>query len=635
MPLSNRLSTLATVALLLLSSPALAQQRERGQVPVRYQWNLADLYPSDEAWRAARDKAAAEIQTLDRYKGTLASSPAAMLTALDAVFGVRKEFGRLSSYASMKSDQDKRDAKYQALQQEVQQLAATLGAKTAWLEPEVLAMDRAKIDGFLKQQPKLGVYRMYLDDIVRRQAHTLDEAGERVIADAGLMSPGPGNVYGIFSDAEFPYPTVTLSDGSSVRLDKANFTKYRQALDRGDRRKVFGEFFGALAKYRGTFGATYNAAVQRDEFYTKARKYDSAVASALDQSNLPVAVYRRLVDGVNANLATLHRYLRLRQRILGLDQLHYYDVYVPLVGNVDLEYPIEKAEKDIVAAEAPLGPEYQATIRKAFDSRWIDLYPTPGKRSGAYSDGSAYDVHPYMLINYNGRYDDMSTLAHELGHTMQSYLSNRTQPYPTADYPIFVAEVASTFNEALLLHYELGQIKDDATRLAILGNYLENARGTVFRQVQFAEFELRAHQMAEKGEPLTGDSLSKLYLDLTRKYYGHDQGVCVIDDEMASEWAYIPHFYLDFYVFQYATSFAASQALSEKVLAGDQAATARYLRFLSAGGSRYPIELLKDAGVDMTTSEPLDLTIRKMNRVMDEIEQILDRQGKGKSQAGK
>src|SRR5439155_1421075 len=279
----------------------------------------------------------------------------------------------------------------------------------------------------------------------------------------------------------------------------------------------------------------------------------------------------------------------------------------------------------VLAAVAPPGPEYQAVIQRAYNERWIDLFPNDGKRSGAYSDGAAYDVHPYMLINYNGKYTDVSTLAHELGHTMQSYFSNKTQPYPLANYPIFVAEVASTFNESLLIDYMLANIKDDETRLSLLGNYLENIKATVFRQTQFAEFELRMHEMAQKGQPITGDALSKLYLEITKKYYGHDQGVSIVDDYIANEWSYIPHFYRDFYVYQYATSFTASMALSEKVISGDPAATKRYLAFLSAGGSKYPIDLLKDAGVDMTTSEPLDLTIKPMNRVMDEIDAIVAR----------
>jgi oligoendopeptidase F len=303
--------------------------------------------------------------------------------------------------------------------------------------------------------------------------------------------------------------------------------------------------------------------------------------------------------------------------------LHYYDLYAPLVPAADLTYTPQEAETQVLAALAPLGSDYTAAINRAFNEHWIDLMPTDGKKSGAYSNGAAYDVHPYMLINFNGKYADVSTVAHELGHTMQSYLANKAQPFHLSQYPIFVAEVASTFNEALLIDHMLKTDMGDAARLSLLGNYLENIKGTVFRQTQFAEFELRAHQMAEKGEPLTGESLDKLYLEITRKYYGHDKGICIVDDYVQHEWAFIPHFYLDFYVFQYATSFTASAALSEKVLAGDANLTKRYLAFLSAGGSKYPIDLLKDAGVDMTTSEPLQLTLKKMNRVMDEMEALL------------
>ncbi|HET9833287.1 MAG TPA: M3 family oligoendopeptidase, partial [Vicinamibacterales bacterium] len=372
-----------------------------------------------------------------------------------------------------------------------------------------------------------------------------------------------------------------------------------------------------------TFGTTMNTEVQKVLFYTKARHYGSALETELDGPNIPTSVYMRLIDGVNKNLPTFHRYLKLRKRMMGLDDLHYYDLYAPLVASVKLEYTPEEAQKLVLGAVAPLGPDYQKTIQKAFDDRWIDLLPNTGKRSGAYSSGGVYDVHPYMLINYNGKYADVSTLAHELGHTMQSYFSNHTQPYPNAGYPIFVAEVASTFNESLLNDYMLKQIKDDATRLSVLGDYLENIKGTVFRQTQFAEFELRMHEMAQKGQPLTGDSLAKLYFDITKRYYGHDQKICIVDDYVAHEWSYVPHFYRDFYVFQYATSFTASEALAAKVKAGDPAATKRYLAFLSAGGSKDPIDLLQDAGVDMTTDEPLDLTVASMNRVMDEMERIL------------
>jgi oligoendopeptidase F len=382
-------------------------------------------------------------------------------------------------------------------------------------------------------------------------------------------------------------------------------------------------FFKALGSFSRTFGTTMNAEAQKVLFYTKARKYGTALEESLDGPNIPVSVYTRLIEGMNRNLPAFHRYLRLRKRMMGVERLHYYDLYAPLVSSVKLEYTPEDAQRLVLGAVAPLGPEYASVIERAFKERWIDLLPNDGKRSGAYSSGGVYDVHPYMLINFNGKYSDVSALAHELGHTMQSYFSNHTQPYPMAGYPIFVAEVASTFNESLLNDYMLKQIKDDDSRLSLLGNYLENIKGTVFRQTQFAEFELRMHEMAQKGQPVTGDALAKLYLDITRRYYGHDQGVCIVDDYVAHEWSMIPHFYRDFYVFQYATSFTASEALAAKVKSGDAAATKRYLAFLGAGGSKYPIDLLKDAGVDMTTGEPLDLTVRSMNRVMDEMEKLL------------
>jgi oligoendopeptidase F len=382
-------------------------------------------------------------------------------------------------------------------------------------------------------------------------------------------------------------------------------------------------FFGALGSFSRTYGTTMNSEVERAMYFARARKYPTTLAATLDVPNIPVSVYMRLIDGVGRNLPTFHRYLNLRKKMMGLDELHYYDLYAPLVESVDLEYSPEDAQKHVLAAVAPLGADYQSVVQRSFTDNWIDLFPNEGKRSGAYSNGGAYDVHPYILMNYNGRYDDVSTLAHELGHTMQSHYSNKTQPYPLAGYPIFVAEVASTFNEALLLDYMLKTITEPDARLSLLGNYLEGIKGTVFRQTQFAEFELRMHEMAEKGQPITGDALAKLYLDITKRYYGHDRGVSIVDDYIAHEWSYIPHFYRSFYVFQYATSFTASAALVDKVKAGDPDAVRKYLAFLSAGGSKYPIDLLKDAGVDMTTDEPLNLAMKEMNRVMDEMEKIL------------
>lgn len=604
------------------------QERDRSKIPDQYKWDLTHIYPTDEAWKKAKEQLVAEIPGIEKYKGTLGSSAQQLLGCLELSSHLGKEFNRLYVYASMNSDQDTRDSKYLAMQQEMGQIGAELGAKASFIEPEILKINRAAIDSYIKQEKKLEVYRLYLDDILRRQAHTGTEGEEKIIADAGLIADGAQSIYGIFSDAEFPYPDVTLSDEKTVKLDKATFNRLRPSTNREDRKKVFAAFFGRLNDYRRTFGTQLYTEVKKNMFYMKARKYNSSLQGALDANNIPVEVYHSLVDNVNKNLSTFHRYLNLRKRILGIDQLHYYDLYAPLLSNVDLKYSIEESEKNIIASLAPLGQDYQSVIKKAFNERWIDMYPTEGKRTGAYSNGGAYDVHPYMLLNYNSKYDDMSTLSHELGHTMQSYYSNKTQPYPTANYPIFVAEVASTFNEALLIDYMLKQIKDDNVRLSLLGNYLEGIKGTVFRQTQFAEFEMRIHEKAEKGEALTGDALNELYFEITKKYYGHDKGVCIVDDEIKTEWAFIPHFYYNFYVYQYATSFTASAALSEQVMAGDKTATKRYLDFLSAGGSDYPIELLKKAGVDMTTSQPLELTMKKMNRVIDEMEKILDRMKK-------
>jgi oligoendopeptidase F len=617
--------TFVAGSLVMLTVVAGAQERDRSKIPDTLKWNLSDLYPSDAAWRTAKDRIAADISSLRQFRGKLTSSAATLADGLDRLFALDKELSRVAVYASLEADQDTRDSQHQGMRQEMTQIGATFGAEAAYFEPEILKAGKGAVEALIASEPRLTVYRFYLSDIVRRQAHTLSDSEEKLLADAGPLGSGPSSTYNIFSNADFPYPTVTLSDGRAVKLDQAAFGDLRALPNRSDREKVMAAYFGSLAAFSRTFGTTMNAEVQKVAFYTKARKYQSSLEGSLDGANIPVSVYTRLIDGVNRHLPAFHRYLKLRQRMMGLDQLHYYDLYAPLVSSVKQQYTPEEAQKLVLGAVEPLGPEYASIIERAFKNRWIDLLPSEGKASGAYSSGGAYDVHPYMLINFNGKYTDVSTLAHELGHTMQSYFSNKTQPYPMAGYPIFVAEVASTFNESLLNNYMLKQIKDDDARLSLLGNYLENIKGTVFRQTQFAEFELRMHEMAQKGEPITGESLAKLYMGITRRYYGHDQKICIVDDYVAHEWSYIPHFYRDFYVFQYATSFTASEALAAKVKAGDAGATKRYLAFLNAGGSKYPIDLLKDAGVDMTTDEPLDLTVRTMNSVMDEMEKILAR----------
>jgi oligoendopeptidase F len=616
---------LVVAAVSAVTISGLAQERDRSKVPEKYKWNLADLYPSDAAWRSAKDNAAAELPRAGTFKGKLASSPATLANALETMSGLDKQMSRLFAYANMLADQDTRDSQHQGMKQEMVQLYSDFAAQASFIEPEILRFPMGTIAKFLAAEPRLKVYEFYLKDIERRAAHTLSEAEEKLLADVGPLAGTASNTYGIIANADLPFPTVTLSDGKAVKIDQAAYADLRALPNRADREKVMSAFFNTLGTFSRTFGTTMNGEVQKVQFYSKERKYPSGLAMSLDAANIPTSVYTRLIDGVNKNLPVFQRYLRLRKRMMGVDQLHYYDLYAPLVGSVNLQYTPEEAQQHVLAAVAPLGEDYQGVIKRAFADRWIDLFPSEGKSSGAYSEGGAYDVHPYMLINYNGKYADVSTLAHELGHTMQSYYSNKTQSYPLANYPIFVAEVASTFNETLLIEHMLASetIKDDDTRLSLLGNYLENIKGTVFRQAQFAEFELRMHEAAQKGQPITGESLSKLYMDITKKYYGHDQRICIVDDYIANEWSYIPHFYYDFYVFQYATSFTASAALAEKVRNGDAEAKRRYLAFLSAGSSKYSIDLLKDAGVDLTTDEPLDLTMKAMTRVMDEMEALL------------
>ncbi len=622
-PFKQHAAAAVVAAVAALAIPGLAQERERSETPDRYKWNLAEIYPSNDAWRAAKDKVAADAPSLAQYRGKLGASASSLADALDRLYAIDKELSRVYVYASMLSDQDTRDATHQGMDQEMVQLASAFSAQAAYIEPEILRLPSGTTAKFIAAEPRLKTYRFYLEDIARRSPHTLSDSEEKILADVGPLAGSASNIYNILSNADFPYPTITLSDGRSFKVNQAGYNEVRASANREDRQNGMAAFFNALGGFSRTLGTTMNSSLQKAQFFAKTRKYGSSLESALGGPNIPVSVYTRLVDGVNANLGSFHRYLQLRKRMMGISELHYYDLYAPLVASVDLKYTPEESQQHILTAMAPLGSEYLTVLKRAFAERWVDVYPNPGKRSGAYSNGGAYDVHPYILMNFNGKYDDMSTMAHELGHTMHSYLSNKTQPYPLASYPTFVAEVASTFNESLLIDHMLKTIKDDNARLSILGSYLENIKGTVFRQTQFAEFELRMHEMAQKGQPITGEALAKLYLDITKRYYGHDKGVAIVDDYVANEWSFIPHFYRDFYVFQYATSFTASEALAAPVKAGNAEAIRKYLAFISSGGSKYPIDLLKDAGVDMTTDAPLNLTIKEMNRVMDQMEKIL------------
>jgi len=607
---------------------AAPKDKSRTEIDDKYKWNLADLFETKSDWEKGKEAISGKFAKIGDYKGKLGDSAKSLFEALEYLHEVEKEFVLLYIYAHMLSDQDKRESGPQSMEGEMQQVNTELNKISAYFDPEILAIPEEKIVQFFKDEPKLDKYSQYIDDIQRRKAHTLSESEEKLIAEAGNLATTPQDIYGIFSNADMPRPKITLSNGKEVRLDAAGYAGNRASSVREDRIKVFEAFFGALNDFRRTFGTQLYGEVKKNIFYKNAKNYDSCLERALDNNNIPTSVYHKLIENTNKNLPTLHRYLKLRKRMLGVDKLHYYDMYPSLVKKVDLKYTYDEATKIVKKSLAALGEEYVATLDKAFNERWIDVYPNTGKRSGAYSQGSAYAIHPYILLNYNGKYNDMSTLAHELGHTMHSYFSNTRQPYVNSHYPIFLAEVASTANEALLMDHELKKLSDPEQRLSLLGNYLESFRTTMFRQTQFAEFELKIHEAAEKGEALTGDKFTEIYMEILKRYYGHDEGITVIDDLYAIEWAYIPHFYYNLYVFQYSTSYMASQALAEKMRQGGPEMVEKYLDFLSSGRSEYAIPTLKKVGIDMTTDEPFNLAIAKMNKVMDEIEKLLAEMGK-------
>jgi len=596
---------------------------ERAQVPEKYKWNTADLFPAEAAWFKAKDDIASRIPALAAFQGQLGASTDAFHTALSALMDLDKDLTLLGTYASMRSDEDTRLSKPREMKQIFEDLGVKFAAAVAFFRPEILALGEAKVKGFIKADQRLAPYAPWLDDILRYAPHTMTAPEEKVSAEAAIMAESPSNAYTTFTNADLPYPEVKLKSGKKVRLDAQAYTKYRTTPDRGDRMKVFKTFWSKYKEFERTLGATLDANIKTHIFNKNVHKFASCLEAAIFNSNVPTQVYAQLIKDVHANLPTLHRYLKLRRKMMGVDQLRYEDLYASVVKKVELRYSPEEAKQLVEKASAPLGPQYVADLKKGYDERWVDFMPTTGKKSGAYSTG-AYGVHPYQLQNFTGIYEEVSTLAHESGHSMHTFLSDKNQPYPTHDYKIFVAEVASTLNENLLLHHMLSRTKDKATRLFLLGSYLDGLRTTLFRQTLFAEFELKIHELAEKGEPLVGEKLTELYRALLKEYYGDAAGVCKVDDLYGIEWAYIPHFYYNFYVYQYATSITASAQIAANIRA-DQTSQSRdaYLKMLSAGSSRYPIDLLKDAGVDMLSSGPFNAAIKEMNDTMDEMEKLL------------
>ncbi|HKB77602.1 MAG TPA: M3 family oligoendopeptidase, partial [Myxococcales bacterium] len=517
---------LVAVLLLLALVPAAPSRAvERGAIETKYTWNTADIFANDQAWTQARADLERRIPGLAKHKGHVGESAATFRAALEEWMAVDQALQRVATYASMRQDEDLRAGHAREMAQAADQLGVQYRTASSYLRPEILALGPAKVNAFIAADAKLLPYRPFIEDILRFAPHTLSTAEEALAARASSLTQAGGDVSQVFRAADLPFPTITLSTGEKAFLDDAGYTRYRALPERADRDSVFHAFWRAYQGFERTFGATYNARVQADLYQRDIRKFKTCMEASLFGPNVPPAVYTQLLADVHRNLPTLHRYLKLRRRMMGLPTLRYEDLYAPILKRVDLHYTPEQAMALTLQAVKPLGSDYVETLRKGFASRWVDFYPTPGKRSGAYSTG-VYGVHPFQLQNFNGIYEDVTTLAHESGHSMHTYLSYQKQPYVTADYVTFVAEVASTLNENLLLHTMLDQTKDRDTRLFLLGTALDNLRGTLFRQTLFAEFELEVHEMAEKGDPITGEKLTQLYLGLVRTYYGHAQGVC-------------------------------------------------------------------------------------------------------------
>ena len=601
-----------------------AQTLDRKEIPEKYKWNLQDVYKSVDDWKSDYNKIESQINEVEQYKGKVGESAETFYNVLNSYFSLQKEFAKLYDYASKLSDENLNNSANQALKQKASNLGTKISESTAFLRPEILNIDGSKIKQFFNSKKELEQFSVFVNNIQRLKAHTLSKEGEELLASFGSVTDTPYDVYSIFNNAEMPSPEVKLSTGEEVNLTSSTYTKYRAVENREDRKKVFKAFFENYGRFQNTLGANLAGKEKSDYVYAKDRNYKSSLEASLSPNNIPTSVYENLISQIHNNLPTLKRFLQLKKKMLGVDTLHYYDLYTPIVKKVNMNFTIEQGQKLILSALKPLGEHYLATVQKAFNDRWVDYMPNTGKRSGAYSSGASYDFHPYILMNWNDDYYSVSTLAHELGHTMHSYFSNKNQPYAKSDYPIFVAEIASTLNESLLNNYMVQHAKSKEEKLYLLGSYLELLRTTIFRQTLFAEFELDTHQMAEKGEPITGESLSKLYFKLTKEYYGNDEGECIVDPYIAYEWAFIPHFYYNYYVYQYATSLIYATALSEKIIDNGQPAVDNYFKLLKGGDSKYPIELIKEAGIDPLSAEPFKLTMDKMNKIMDQIEEIIN-----------
>ena len=605
-----------TLAVALLSTPVKASES--------VVWDLTGVYANDGAWESALEAAQDEITILPKLAGSLGDRSASLSAALNQISSLEKEIARLYVYTSLIFDSDQRDADAQARIGRSRTLYSNFEESISWLAPEILAIGEARIEEFLSSDETLAAHAFFLRDTLRSAPHTLDAKTEEILAQASLALGASEQIYESYANADIPWPTVTLSEGQEVTLSQAGYSLWRAAPNRDDRKLVFDTFWQTWNQYNDGMGATMAANIQSNVFGAKVRNHDSTLAANLFDDGLPPEVYTQLVTQVNQSLPLFHRYLSLRGRMLGVDDLRYFDIYPPLVEVDTGEFDLARSAAITFEALKPFGEDYLALLKQGLDGEWMHSHPAPGKRSGAYMNGSIYDVHPFVLLNHNDDYESLSTFAHEWGHAVHSLLAQKENPYETASYSTFTAEMASTINEILLQEYMIDNARSDEEKLFYLGGALENIRGTLFRQTMFAEFELAMHEAVEAGEPLTGPKLSEMYGELLKRYHGHELGVLTIDDEYSAEWAFIPHFYYDFYVFQYATSITGAAWFAEQFLAGDEQVRDSFIRVLSAGGSDYAHNILRDeAGLDMTTAEAYAPVLRRMESLMDRIEALL------------
>lgn len=591
----------------------------RKDVPVEYTWRLEDIFATDEQWEKEFQQIQALLPKFSEYKGRLGESAQMLYEALQYRDHVFMRLGKLYAYAHMRHDEDTANSLYQGLETRAEGLYAEAGQATAFIVPEILAMDEDVLHTFLQQYEPLRLYAHELDEMNRQRPHVLSEKEEALLAQAAEVMDASSNTFGALNNADLRFPTITDENGEEVEVTHGRYIRFLESEDRRVRRDAFKAVYDTYRKYENTFASTLSGAVKRNNFFARVRNYRSAREAALSKNQIPETVYDNLIETIHRYLPLLHRYVQLRKRVLGLDELHMYDLYTPLVKQVDMKVTYEEAKDILLKGLTPLGDEYISIVKEGFDNRWVDVQETRGKRSGAYSSGS-YGTNPYILMNWQDNVNNLFTLAHEFGHSVHSYYTRKYQPYPYGNYSIFVAEVASTCNEALLNDYLLKTIDDEKKKLYLLNHYLETFRGTVFRQTMFAEFENMIHQMAQNGEALTAKVLTEKYYELNKMYFG--DGV-VIDEEIGLEWARIPHFYYNYYVYQYATGFSAATALSKQILEEGAPAVERYIGFLKAGSSDYPIEVLKKAGVDMTSPEPIGQACQVFEQKLQELEQLL------------